>query len=213
VKRFLIILFLLPTFFVSAQKIGEMAPEKPPIVFPPNAWGVDLMFSDGGFGIGTFFRHSINTKFTGSIGFSFAESKNAREFEYYDYYGRPITIGKENRVFILPLTIGLQYRLFENELTDNLRPYLQGGIGPSFAVSTPYEVEFFKSFQYSEFHLGFGGYLGFGADFGLSKTNLIGLSVKYQYTTFVTEGVEHMEGQIKTKISAFYVAIKIGLMF
>ena len=212
-KRIIIILFLLPTFFVSAQKIGEMAPEKPPAVFPPYAWGVDLMFSDGGFGIGTFFRRSINTKFAGFVDFSFTESKNSREFEYYDYWGRPISVGKENRVFLLPLTFGLQYRLFEKELSDNLRPYLNAGVGPSFAISTPYNVEFFNSFKYAKFQYGFGGYIGFGADFGLSKTNLIGLSLKYQYTKFVTDGVEHMKGQIKTEISAFYIAIKVGLMF
>ena len=52
--------------------MGEMAPEKPPVEFPPNAWGVDLLFSDGGFGLGTFFRKSINTKFTGFVDTSFS---------------------------------------------------------------------------------------------------------------------------------------------
>lgn len=212
-KRILIILFLLLPIFVNAQKIGEMAPDKPPGKFPPNAWGVDLLFSDGGFGIGTFFRHSFSTKITGFVDVSFSESKNEREFEYYDYWGRPIIVGKENRVFIMPLTLGFQYRLFEKDLTDNLRPYLQGGIGPSLAVSTPYSVEFFNSFKYAKFHLGAGGYLGFGADFGLSKTNLLGLSVRYQYTKFITEGVEHIKGQIKTEINAVYVSLKLGLMF
>ena len=212
-KRILIILFLLSPIFLNAQKIGEMAPEKPPGVFPPYAWGVDLLFSDGGFGIGTFLRRSISTKITGFVDLSFSESKNEREFEYYDYWGRPITVGKENRVFILPLTLGFQYRLFEKNLSDNLRPYLHGGIGPSLAISTPYEVEFFKSFRYAKYHLGVGGYVGFGADFGLSKTSLLGLSLRYQYTKFVTEGVEHMAGQIITEINAFYVAIKIGMMF
>ena len=186
-KRILLIFFLLSPFFLNAQKIGDMAPEKPPGEFPPNAWGVDLLFSDGGFGIGTFLRRSLSRKVTGFVDISFSESKNEREFEYYDYWGRPITVGKENRVFIMPLTFGFQYRLFEKDLTDNLRPYLNGGIGPSFAVSTPYEIEFFKSFNYAKLHLGIGGYVGFGADFGLNKTNLLGLSLRYQYTKFVTE--------------------------
>jgi len=74
-------------------------------------------------------------------------------------------------------------------------------------------VEFFKSFRYAKYHLGVGGHVGFGADFGLSKTNLLGLSLRYQYTKFVTEGVEHMAGQIITKINALYVSIKLGMMF
>ena len=212
-KRIFLIFFIFPSFFLNAQKIGEMAPEKLPIEFPPYAWGVDLIFSDGGFGIGTFMRRSISSKLTGFVDISFAESKGAREFEYYDYWGRPIVVGKENRVFLMPLTFGLQYRLFEKALTDNLRPYLNGGIGPAFAVSTPYELEFFKSFQYAKFHYGVGGYVGFGADFGLSETNLIGLNARYQYTKFLTEGVEQMQGQVTAELSAFYIALRLGMMF
>lgn len=212
-KRFLLIIFLLPTFFLYAQKIGEMAPEKPPGKFPPRAWGVDLLFSDGGFGIGTFYRRSFNLKLTGFVDLSFSESKSAREFEYYDYWGRPIVIGKENRVFLVPVLAGLQYRLFEKELTDNLRPYINGGIGPVFAISTPYQVEFFNSFKYAKLHLGVGGYIGIGADFGLSKTNLIGLDMGYHYIKFVSGGVEQMKGEIHTELGVFYIALKLGLMF
>jgi len=103
-KRFLLIFFLLPTFFVSAQKIGEMAPEKPPGKFPPRAWGADLLFSDSGFGLGTFYRRTFSIKFSGFVDISFSEAKSAREFEFYDYWGRPIVIGKENRVFMVPIT-------------------------------------------------------------------------------------------------------------
>ncbi|MEN8192789.1 MAG: hypothetical protein ABFS12_08220 [Bacteroidota bacterium] len=190
-----------------------MALEKPPIEFPRYAWGVDLLFSDGGFGLGTFFRRAINTKLTGFIDLSFSESKGEREFEYYDYWGRPIVIGKENRVFLIPLTLGLQYRLFEKELTDNLRPYLNGGIGPSLIIATPFKEEFFNSFKFAKASPGVGGYLGFGADFGLSKSNLLGLNIRYQYMRFLNGGVEHMTNQVKTELHAIYVSIKLGIMF
>jgi len=108
---------------------------------------------------------------------------------------------------------GLQYRLFEKELTDNLRPYINGGIGPVFAISTPYEEEFFNSFKYAKVHFGVGGYIGLGADFGLSKSHLIGLNMRYHFTKFVTEGVEQMKGQITTKLGVFYIALKLGMMF
>ncbi|NOX66958.1 MAG: hypothetical protein GXO85_14470, partial [Chlorobi bacterium] len=52
-----------------------------------------------------------------------------------------------------------------------------------------------------------------GADFGLSKTNLIGLNMRYHFTKFLTEGVEQMKGQVTTELGVFYIALKLGLMF
>ena len=42
------IILLIPLLNVNAQGIGELAPEKKPEVFPNNAFGADIMFSDGG---------------------------------------------------------------------------------------------------------------------------------------------------------------------
>lgn len=207
------ILLFIPILFTYGQKIGELAPEKAPMVFPSNAWGVNLLFSDGGFGIGTFLTKTFSNKVKGFIDFSFSESKNDREFEYFDYYGRSIVIGKKNRVFMLPLNVGVHYRIFERGLTDNLRPYFMVGIGPTLSISTPYKEEFFSSFNFATFHLAVGGYVGFGADFGLSKKNLVGLNMRYYYTKFLTEGVEHMENQIKNEIGAFYITLNIGIMY
>ncbi len=212
-KTFIKILLFVPTLFCYAQKIGNIAPDKPSIIFPKNSWGVDLMFSDGGFGIGTFLRREFSPKIKGFVDFSFSESKNDREFEYFDYYGNSIVIGKKNRVFLLPLNFGIHYRVFKKDLTDNLRPYISVGVGPTLAISTPYREEFFSSFKNANFHFAAGGYVGFGADFGLSKKNLVGLSMRYSYTKFITAGVEHMTNSVKTEISAFYISLNIGLMY
>lgn len=171
------------------------------------------MFGDGGFGVGTFLKKSFSTKVSGFIDLSFSESKNEREFEYFDYYGRSIVIGKENRVFFIPLNIGIQYRLFEKELSDNLRPYFSVGVGPTLGISTPYKEEFFSSFKYAQFHFAVGGYIAFGADFGLSKKSLLGLNMRYYYSKFIGKGVEHMTDQVKNEIGAFYITLKIGLMY
>lgn len=199
--------------FTYGQKIGEIAPEKPLLELPANAWGADLFFSDGGFGLGTFYRKNYSTKIDGFIDFSISESKNEREFEYFDYYGRSIVIGKKNRVFLLPINVGIHYRLFENELTDNLRPYISIGVGPTIIISTPYAEEFFSSFKDAKYFLAAGGYIGFGADFGLSKSNLLGLSMRYYYTKFLSGEVEHMNDRFKNEIGAFYITLTIGLMY
>ena len=212
-KSLVYILLFIPILLINAQKIGELAPEKPPTKFPSKAWGADLMFSDGGFGLGIFFRKSFNSTISGFVDVSFSESKNPREFEYYDYYGIPHVIGKENRVFFIPLNFGVNYRLFEKVLTDNLRPYISAGVGPTFGISTPYQEEFFSSFKYAKFHYAVGGYVGFGADFGLSKSNLMGLSMRYYYAKFISKGVEHMKGSLKNDIGGFFITLNIGMMY
>ncbi|MCF8259224.1 MAG: hypothetical protein K9J12_00485 [Melioribacteraceae bacterium] len=212
-KKLLLIFVFLPLLFTSGQKIGKLAAEKPPEQFPPNSWGADIMFGEGGFGLGTFYRKSFSLDLKGFIDFSISESKDDREFEYIDYFGNSYTVGKKNRVFILPLNFGLQYRLFTNEITDNLRPYINFGVGPTFVVSTPYEKEFFASFGQADFRVAAGGYIGFGANFGLSKESLLGLNVRYYFARLFDEGVESLYGKTRKDLGGFYVTLNIGMMY
>lgn len=198
---------------VSAQKIGKLAPEQEPEQFPPNAWGVDLMFGDGGFGLGTFLRQEFSIKLTGFVDVSFSESKDEREFQYIDYFGNTYTVGKKNRVFIVPLNFGLQYRLFEDDITSTLRPYLNVGVGPTLVITTPYEQEFFSSFGDAQTKFAAGGYVGFGANFGSSKSNLVGINMRYYYIHLFDEGVENLYDKFRKDLAHFYLTINIGIMY
>ncbi len=213
-RRFVfLILFLIPGTFLTAQEIGEMVPPAPPKAFPPNAWGFDLMIGESGFGFGGFYRKQLNVKFTLFADVSISEAKDEREVEYVDIYGQTFTIGKKNRVFQIPFIFGAQYRLFENALEDNLRPYICAGVGPTIALTTPYSEEFFRAFSFAEAHYAVGGYAGFGANFGLDTNNLIGLNVRYYYTKFLNEGVEILDGRYKDYLSGFYITLNFGFMY
>lgn len=208
-----VFLLVLPLTFIDAQKIGKLADEKPLIDFPDNTWGVDIMFGDGGIGIGTFLRKSLTQDLTGFADFSFSESKDDKEIDYYDIWGNPYTVGKANRVFIMPINFGIQYRLFSRILTENLRPYVSLGVGPTLVLTTPYEDEFFKSFAKAELHYAGGGYIGFGADFGLSKSNLIGLNIRYYFIRMFGDGVENLEGRLRQNLNHFYITLNLGIMY
>lgn len=208
-----LMILLLPLASVNAQRIGELAPEKAPEIFPENSWGADLMFGEGGFGLGTFLRKNFSREITGFVDISFSESKDDREVEYIDYWGNKITPNKENRVFLIPLNFGMQYRLFTESLTDNLRPYLNAGVGPTLVVSTPYEREFFNAFGYARAHYAIGGYVGFGANFGLSKSNLVGINARYYYTHLFDDGVENLTGRLRKDFGHFYLTLNIGIMY
>ena len=212
-KLVISILLVIPFITSRAQDIGEIVPDKTPEIFPSNAWGFDILLGESGFGFGGFYRHELSTKFTLFGDFSFSESKDQREFEYIDYYGNSFTVGKINRVFQIPVNFGAQYRLFEKELTDNLRPYINAAVGPTFVLTTPYEEEFFNAFGSATVHFAAGGYVGFGANFGLDKSNLIGLNFRYYHIQFFDEGVESLEGRFNKTIGGFYVTINFGFMY
>ncbi len=213
-KKFILLFFLLPLLTVHPQRIGKLAPEKPHVKFPPHAWGIDLLFGEGGFGLGTFFRYNFTETLTGFADFSISESKDEREFERFDIFGRPLPIfGKKNRVFLLPLNIGIHKRLFYDDLTDNLRPYVSVGVGPVMIVTTPAEEEFFSSFERAQAKYGMGGYVGLGANFGLSTSNLLGITFRYSLAHLFNEGVENFYGTFLKDIGSFYFAINLGIMY
>ncbi|MBA4250467.1 MAG: hypothetical protein C0425_02865 [Chlorobiaceae bacterium] len=212
-KYLLIAIITIPFFVANSQIIGELAPEKKLIVFPDNALGVDVIFSEGGFGLGGFYRRQLNQSFTFFTDFSISESKDDREMEYIDYWGQTFVPGKKNRIFILPLNLGLQYRLFKDAITDNLRPYINAGVGPSMVVTTPYEREFFSAFGKAHARYTVGGYIGFGANIGIDEKKLLGLNVRYYVIQFFDEGVEGLDNRFQKTLGGFFLTLNFGTMY
>ena len=210
---FISLILLIPLFNLNAQGIGELAPPKEPIIFPDNALGLDVMIGESGFGLGTFYRHYLANDFTLFADFSFSEAKDEREIEYYDYFGQPFVIGKKNRIFQMPLNIGTQYRLLKDELTDNLRPYVNIGVGPTLVITTPYEKEYFNALGYARTKIAAGGYIGFGANFGIDQSSLVGINLRYYYIKFFDDGVEGLAGKYKQTLQGFFVTLNIGFMY
>ncbi len=210
---FFVTILLIPLLNLNAQGIGKLVPEAEPESFPNNAFGLDIMFSDGGFGLGTFYRYRLSSSTTFFTDFSMSEAKDEKEFEYVDYYGRTFTVGKKNRVFMLPLNFGLQYRLFKKVIYDNLRPYVNFGVGPAMVITTPYDQEFFNAFGSAKLRVTTGGYVGFGANFGLDKSSLVGINFRYYIIHFFDQGVESLAGRFKKDIGGFFITLNIGTMY
>ncbi|MCK9425404.1 MAG: hypothetical protein M0Q21_05105 [Ignavibacteriaceae bacterium] len=213
-KKYLrLAILILPLNFLTGQNIGELAPDHEPLVFPTNAYGVDLLFGEGGFGLGGFYRSNLNNTLTLFTDMSISEAKDENEFEYVDYYGRSYTVGKKNRIFLIPFFVGIQNRLFANDLGDNFRPYLNFAVGPTMVVTTPYEREFFNSLKYAQADYTVGGYIGFGANFGIDQKHLAGINIRYYVIQFFNHGIESLEGKPKKSFGGFYITINIGSMY
>ncbi len=212
-KSTIFAILFFPLALLNAQQLGEMAKEKPPEIFPERSLGIDFIFSEGGFGLGTFYRHNITNTLSFFTDLSFSEGKDSREVEYVTYWGETYTPGKKNRIFLVPLNFGLQQRLFEGVITDNLRPYINFGIGPSMVVTTPYEREFFNSFSKAQARYTLGGYVGLGANFGLDKSSLLGINLRYYEIRFFDEGVESLDGIYQKSLGGFFFTINLGIMY
>ncbi|MCS7053012.1 MAG: hypothetical protein NZM09_04690 [Ignavibacterium sp.] len=211
--RLTTIILFISLLDLFAQKLGEVQPDKPLEKFPDGAWGVDVMFGEAGFGVGTFVRKQLNNKITAYFDISFSEAKDEREIEYVDYWGNTFVIGKKNRVFQMPMFLGIQYRLFENSIAENLRPYINIGVGPSLIITTPYLEEFFSSFGNAQSQWAVGGYAGLGANFGLDKSSLIGLNVRYYHIKLFGDGVESLYGRFQKNLSGLFITLSLGIMY
>lgn len=190
-----------------------------------NAWGFDVMVSDGGLGVGGFHWREITPTIAGFISLSVSESKDSREVEFYNpWTGQNFVPGKVNRFFVIPLQAGIQYRLFKDQIMDNFRPFVSAGLGPSMIYSTPYERSFFNALGYGKAHYTVGGFIGAGAYIGSDPSNLVGINFRYYYVPYFS-GINSMDRSIiepgetldqrefiqKKQFGGFYLTFTFGM--
>lgn len=176
-----------------------------------NSWGMDILISTGGIGLGGFYRHEFTKDVSGFVTLSISESKDDREFEYYDpYFQTYYTPGKLNRFLIIPLMIGIEQRLLSNQILDNFRPYLAAAFGPTMIYTTPYREEFFNALGKGYPRYTVGGYIGGGAYFGSDRSALFGISLRYYVVPF-GPGIESLEaGPPKKEFGGFFITLNLG---
>jgi hypothetical protein len=199
-----------------------------------NAWGMDVLISNDGFGLGLFYRREFTPDLYGFVSLSVAEAKEDREVELVDYFGNTFVPGKLNRFMVIPLTFGIQRRLFREEIMDTFRPYVNAGVGPTMIYAAPYtdvvtlpsggllfkQVEFFESLGRGKPYYTFGSYIGFGANFGSDQTSLFGVNFRYYFTYLFNDGIPSLydsetgqPAQNKTSFGGFYITLNVGMLY
>jgi hypothetical protein len=168
----------------------------------PNSWGMNIMASDGGFGLGMFYRREFTPDLSWFTTISISESKDDREVEQFDpYTGLSFVPGKLNRFLVLPLVAGIEYRLFREDIMPTFRPYVNGGVGPTMVYEMPFvqlsypapgvvmanQIDFFKAIGSGHAHYTVGGYIGFGANFGSERGSVFGVNFRY-YIIYLLKG-------------------------
>ncbi len=201
-----------------------------------NAWGLDVLVSNDGFGLGTFYRREFSQDLFGFVMFSISEAKDEREFEQFDpyFYGVSYVPGKLQRFLVMPLSFGLQYRLFREDITDNFRPFINAGVGPTLIFAAPFvelsrspagtitptQIEFFKSLGRGQPHYTATAFVGVGANFGTEKANVLGVNFRYYFTFLFGDGLPSLynlrTGEVaarKKDFGGFFITLNVGMAY
>jgi hypothetical protein len=167
-----------------------------------NGVGVNIIFSESGFGFGGFLKKYIKQDYSISLDLNFSESVNSDELPSPDYnYGQYLVAYKKNRLYNVPLMLGFQKYFFQNTLMESLKPFLVIGGGTTFVISTPYYKDgdplqykdFFSSLKDAKLYTKLGAYIGIGADFVKNHKSFYSFSLKYYYIPFGGDGIESMD--------------------
>lgn len=186
--------------------------QPPPQPMPTfrNSWGINLLVSTNGFGLGSFLRHEYSDDISGYVDFSISEAKDDAEKDYIDYFGNTYTPGKINRFLVLPLYVGIEKRLFQDEIVDNFRPYVNAAAGPVMIYVFPYNEEYFTALGDGHPKYTMGGYVGMGAYFGSERSSILGLNIRYYYIPY-PGGIESLQYTApKTQFGGFFITLNFG---
>ena len=171
-----------------------------------NSAGFSGLVNDYGFGLGLFYRRNLATDLSGLITFDFGTAKGPKEFGLLDEI-------KINRIYVMPLFASLQYRLLSSSLGEGLRPYVTAGAGPAFIATTDASQDFFAALLHPKFTTTFGGFFGFGANFGSDPKTTFGASIKYYIIPYRSPGVESTQGLFLTNFSGAALTVSYGFNF
>ncbi len=201
-----------------------------------NAWGLDVLVSNDGFGLGTFYRREFTQDLFGFVIFSISEAKDEREFEQFDpyFYGVSYVPGKLQRFLVMPLIFGVQYRLFREDITDNFRPFVNAGVGPTLIFAAPFvelsrsttgvliptQIEFFRSLGRGQPHYTASAFVGVGANFGTERANVLGVNFRYYFTYLFGDGLPSLynlrTGEVaarKKDFGGFFITLNVGMAY
>ena len=182
-KKILFILLIFPVFAL-AQFEDYIVDE----YNPTNKTLVGGMFGmiEQGAGIGAYYEipRSNFWHIGGRVdGFMLRDSK---QIEYYDYYGYPQIMNKQNNAFLIDVIATAKKRLFPNELDDSIRPFVNFGAGLVYGMNFPeYDINPVDGTPArNQFGLTYTVVGGIGVDATINPGSYFGLTIEYRHMKF-----------------------------
>ncbi len=222
--------------FPPPDSIVRYAPDSSRLLFHPvdsftvytrhlgnSFWGFSLLFSPYGIGLGAHYQHAFSSHLRAFLNLDISGIRKTDEFEYYYPKENQFLVpGKINRLYTLPLTAGVQYRIFSETFADTFQPLLIAGIGVGMIAATPYRknrrpdgefVDFWSSLKEINFYLRPAMVFGTGLQFSTSSDSRAQFSVRYYYIPFGGQGLESVAGIPITNFGGLFFSLTFLLNF
>lgn len=203
-----VIIFNSPTPILTLSEINK---EK------KSALGFSSIFSSSGFGAGMFWSTELSKNLMFSSDFFITGNRKSDELESIDRVtGEFFVPYKVNRLYSIPFNFNVKYFPFNDQIISTFKPFVSGGAGFAFVISTPYSQSFFKAFGDGVYYTRPSFNVSVGADFGSNKKSLSIFQLRYMNIPFGGKGLESLD-EIRTgetpitNFGGIYLDLRIGL--
>ena len=182
---------------------------------PSNAFGLNILFSNSGYGFGFFYEQKLSPTFSAFLDLGISGARKGDEFEYYNtdptsvHFRNYYVPNKVNRVWQAPLTVGIKKGVFTDVFFNNFRPFVNAGLGGSIVITTPYDQTFFSAFGDAEFHVAPGGFIGIGAEF-TEQSPGPAVNARYYYLP-INPGIESLRNEPITDFGGLFLTLNVPL--
>jgi hypothetical protein len=147
-----------------------------------NQMGLVFTMAETGSGLGGFIAWPLIGKIHFGFNLDAYFLRDSKQIDF-DYYGTPISINKQNNVYLFDAMITLKRRFFEDDLDESFRPFISAGIGPYYGMNFPEDTPGAPARQ-DEFRWTLGGFVGVGADVTVNDKVFVGIRGQYSVIPF-----------------------------
>jgi len=195
-----ITLLLMIPYQISAQSDEETQARR-------NEVGLVFTMAETGSGLGGFIAWPIFGKMHVGFNIDAYFLRDSKQIDF-EYFGTPVSINKQNNVYLFDAMITLKRRFFEDDLDESLRPFISGGIGPFRGMNFPEDdptpgAEDRKD----EYRWTIGGFVGVGVDITVNEKVFVGVRGQYRiipFTDILGERTNHSMFELRFEIGRRY---------
>ena len=195
----ILILLSIPTIAAAQQEED--------INTPRNQIGLIFTMAETGSGIGGFIAWPLFGSL--HIGFNLDAYflRDSKQIDF-QYFGTPISINKQNNVYLFDAMLTLKKRLFADDLDDSFRPFLSAGVGPYFGMNFPEDDPTPGTEpRPDEYRWTVGGFVGIGVDATINEKVFLGIRGQYRIIPFneqLGENTNHSMFELRFEIGRRY---------
>ncbi len=207
-----------PTEALSDDTLYIFEPSKSLLTSTSQSGGSAIMYgptvaiSGSGYAGGAFYQIDLWENTSLAADFVISAARRSAEFEIQD--GKYTYVpNKVHRVLVLPFMLSVTRVLFADAMTQNMRPYVNAGMGANWVLVgsyDPYSNDFFQSIGSALSFVRPGGFLGCGALIRNTEKTYINFAVRYYVLPYGGDGVESVRNLPMKDFNGLFLSLSVG---